>query len=118
MALLGTKRSRPKRYFDWFAHWRKRRLLREHDCPEAPWQEYRTGLGIANLPHDQLLALGRKLQLRKQVRVLDGAARALVFAVPVIHARFRHKLASQGLHYRQDEGPPVDPQFSHRLKQT
>ncbi len=59
-------------------------------------------IGNRQPPQDQLLALGRKLQLRKQVRVLDGAARALVFAVPVIHARFRHKLASQGLHYRQD----------------
>jgi hypothetical protein len=53
-------------------------------------------------PQDQLLALGRKLQLRKKVRVLDGAARALVFTVPVIYARFRRKLANQGLYYQED----------------
>jgi hypothetical protein len=60
-----------------------------------------TWIGDRLPPQDQLVGLGRKLQLRKRLRVLDGAARDLVFNVPAAFVRFRRKSASRGVHYRQ-----------------
>jgi superfamily I DNA/RNA helicase len=59
-------------------------------------------IGHRRLAQDQLLALGRKLLVRRKVRVLDGAARDLVGAVPAIYARFRRRSASRGVYYRKD----------------
>src|ERR1017187_7621332 len=59
-------------------------------------------IGRRRLAQDQLLALGRKLLVRWKVRVLDGAARDLVGAVPAIYARFRRRSASRGVYYRKD----------------
>jgi superfamily I DNA/RNA helicase len=53
---------------------------------------------------DQFRALGQKLQLRKQVRVLDTAARDLVFNVPAVFTRFRRRSAGHGIYYRPEAG--------------
>jgi hypothetical protein len=52
----------------------------------------------------QLLALGRKLQLRRRIRILDNAARDLVFGVPAAYVRFRRRMANAGLHFQADAG--------------
>jgi hypothetical protein len=54
----------------------------------------------------QLVSLGRKVRLRRKIRILEGAARSLVFDVPAVYARFRRRCAAAGRHYHPEVGAP------------
>jgi hypothetical protein len=50
-----------------------------------------------------LTILGRKIQLQRKLRILDGAARSLVFGVPSIYGRFRRRCMEVGRWFRRQD---------------
>jgi hypothetical protein len=50
---------------------------------------------------EALYVLGRKLRLRKRLRILDNAPRNLVFGIPSAYVRLKRKLANEGIYFRK-----------------
>jgi hypothetical protein len=63
-----------------------------------------TWMGDRRPRQEQLVALGRRVQVRKRIRVLDGAGRDLVFNVASVLVPFRRNCANRGLFYGEDAG--------------
>jgi DNA polymerase III delta prime subunit len=57
-------------------------------------------LGDRRPPATDMADLGHKVQLQRRLRILSGAPRSLVFAVPPIYSRFRTRCAGAGRWFR------------------
>ena len=66
---------------------------------------FREWIGDRVLPREQLVEIGKNIQLRKQIRTLEGAARALVFDVPKKYARYKRRCLEQGKWFRRQQDP-------------
>lgn len=56
------------------------------------------------IDQNQLISLGRKVRLRMRIRLLEGAARNLVYHVPAVYTQFRRQCAAAGRYYSPDAG--------------
>ena len=66
---------------------------------------FREWIGERVLPQEQLAEIGKNIRLRKQIRTLEGAARALVFDVPKKYARYKRRCLEQGKWFRKQDDP-------------
>lgn len=61
---------------------------------------FQNWIGTRQILRPQLEELGKLIQLRRHIRTLEGAARALVFGVPRVYARYRRRCLEQGKWFR------------------